>query len=518
MVNTWPLPLPAIFNGNRFGKLQANPQNRPTQYTYPGEQISWQQCAEVKGRPIECSSVKVPIDQFTGTNSGNKTFTIPLVRMRGHNATKNLFLNPGGPGTSGTEFLYRAGEQLRTIVGEGFHLLSFDPRGVNASRPQATCYPDADTRRSRSRPHDIGVTAADLNNILDAVGQESLYYWGFSYGTTIGQTYATLYPGRAERVIIDGVENQFSWYEGLLSTDTFHDTERVWDGFLEECMKAGENCKLSSLAESKDTLKEKLFSFTEQLKGSPISVYVNNTVYGTLDYETIWYRAIFRALNKPATWYDLADRLAKLMQGNATEFFLAYAFRDPWTSEGDATEFVSFNDGYSGAPYWPQDLKSLLGIVNPYINESFFAPAEVGNYYIKQQWQMPRSHSYVPYEGVKTAHPLLILSTTYDPVCPLKSARVAHAAFEGSRIVEVQGYGHCSIAVPSTCLARHVSAFLYNGTLPDGHTKCEVDGPYFVKSEEDGSFKPQKYFADPEEQAIHLTQLELSNRHLFYLD
>ncbi|KAI0889611.1 alpha/beta-hydrolase [Annulohypoxylon maeteangense] len=517
--------------------------NHPTRLTYPGERITWERCGDLGNRPLECSSIDVPMDQFSPSNSGNKTFSIPLIRLRGANATQNLFLNPGGPGGSGIEFLYRKGAQLHDIVGEGFHLLSFDPRGINSSQPLARCYPDAETQRERSSVRDTKIiedsieaytwshnfvracadtmgehglylntpqTAADMNSILDALGQDNMVYWGFSYGSLLGQTYATMFPDRSERVIIDGVANQFDWYEGLLDTETFVDTENVWEGFLEECIKAGKDCALSSLAESKDSLKAKFYSLAQQLKDSPLSVYVNNTIYGTIDYETIWYNAIFPALYKPANWYPLAERLAQLLEGNATEALISYGLGDPWGIAGQANEFITYNDGASGASFWPQDRESTLDVLIPYMNSSIFAPTEYGGYYIKQQWQVPKTHEYVPRVGVETAHPVLILSTTYDPVCPLQSARSANAAFKDSQIVEVLGYGHCSVAIPSTCLAKHVRAFLYDGTVPDSYTQCEVDGKYFINPDEGGKVTAQKHFDDLEEQKIHLAQIELA--------
>lgn len=57
----------------------------------------WEGCGDIKGRPVECSTMPVPMDQFNATSSGDKVFTIPLIRMRGQNATENLILNPGGP-------------------------------------------------------------------------------------------------------------------------------------------------------------------------------------------------------------------------------------------------------------------------------------------------------------------------------------------------------------------------------------------------------------------------------------
>lgn len=321
-----------------------------------------------------------------------------------------------------------------------------------------------------------------------------------------------MFPERSHRVIIDGVVNQFDWYQELVTQEDFADTEHVLEGFFDECIKAGHNCSLSALSNSKDELIEKVLGLAESIYDEPLSVYVNNTAWGTLDYAKIVYSAIFPALYKPATWYDLADRLAKLYSGNATDAFLAWGVgQDPWAEMRDANRFVTFNDGLSGPAHWPKDRRSALKIGMSVFNSSLFAATWNGDLYMKQQWPLPKTHNYVPKYGVKTAHPLLILSTTYDPICPLVSAQSAQLAFADSQIVEVKGFGHCSVSVTSNCLANHVRGFLYNGTLPQGHTQCEVDGPYFVKPEEDGkAVMALREFEDPEETRIHKAQLELA--------
>lgn len=514
-------------------------------HQYEGEQIAWEACGDVEGRPVECSTITVPMDQFNATNSGDKVFTVPLIRMRGKDATQNLLLNPGGPGGSGFEFLHRRGAQLSTIVGEGFHLLTFDPRGINGSTPLASCYPDDETRKALSRVRNTKIvedspeayafavnfaqacvetmgehgryintpqTAADMNSILDAVGQEDMIYWGLSYGTLLGQTYASMFPDRSKRVIIDGVVNQFDWYEERTSTEDFDSSDQVFAGFLDECVKAGQNCTLSALSNSKDELMDRILDLTDRIYDEPLSVYVNNTAWGTLDHAKILYNAIFPALYKPASWYELADRLFGLLSGNATEAFLAYGMEgSPWGMLGNANEFVTFNDGKSGLEHWPKGRLAALEMIAHATNSSLFAPTEAGFLYMKQQWAVPKTHSYVPKLGIRTAHPLLILSTTYDPICPLVSARSANKAFVGSQIVEVKGYGHCSVAVASACVARNLRAFLYNGTVPEVYTQCEVDGPYFVKPE-DGrkAVTALREFDDPEDMKIHMAQLELA--------
>ncbi|KAJ5625719.1 hypothetical protein N7510_002028 [Penicillium lagena] len=439
--------------------------------------------------------------------------------MRGNNATQNLLLNPGGPGGGGFDLLYRRGE-------------------VNSSTPVASCYPDDKTRQELSRVRSLDVlgdspevyawaqnfarachdtmgeygkylntpqTAADMNSILDALGQEDMIYLGFSYGTLLGQTYAGLFPERSTRVIIDGVVNQFERYEGLFEAQSLVDADTVLYGFFDECIKGGvDNCPLASLATPTEELRDTVLSYMDTLREQPISVYINNSVYGLLDYEKEWYNRFFEALNKPPLWTALAHNIYKLILGNATDAFLAYGIEEVRDWRHEANEFITLNDGISGPEHWPQDRQAFLDKIAPLFNHSLFSSGQSKTHYMRQQWVVPKTHSYVPRKGIKTAHPLLILSTTYDPVCPLIAARSANEAFEGSQVVEVQGYGHCSVAVPSVCIAKHVRAFLYEGLLPDSYAKCEVDSPYF------GPVSAHRHFEDAEEARIHLAQEQLA--------
>ncbi|KAK3317556.1 Alpha/Beta hydrolase protein [Cercophora scortea] len=512
-----------------------------------GENVCcWSTCGTIADRDVECSTIYVPLDQFNASNNlDGKNFSIPLIRLRGKNATRSILLNPGGPGGSGSNFLYRRGADLHTIIGENFHLLSFDPRSINQSRPLANCYPTPEARRNLSPVRDKRIiedsgelyawsanyvhacadtmgehgkyintpqTAADMNSILDAIGQEDMYYWGFSYGTLLGQTYATLFPERSKRVIIDGVANVFDWYESPLDREEMTDTDNVFRGFVDECIKAGPTkCALAGLADNTEQLFEKLVTSIGKLRDEPLSVYVNNSVYGVLDYWAVWNDGIFPALYKPANWYTLATNLASLLQGNATDAFLEYGQERQWEANDDSTQFITLNDGASGTKFFPQGRLALVEELVSYFNQSMFSETELDFYFSKQAWSVPKTHTFVPKKGVKTARPLLILTTTYDPVCPLISARSANDAFEDSRIVEVKAYGHCSLAVPSMCIARHVRDFLYEGKLPDENTQCEIDRePYFVKPDEGGKTLSLAAFDDPEERRIHLAQVQLA--------
>ncbi|KAK5991864.1 Serine protease Hip1-like protein [Cladobotryum mycophilum] len=418
------------------------------------------------------------MDQFESMNSGGKVFGIPLIRLRGKNATQNLIIKFGGPGNSGIDFTVDRGEVLNSIVGEGFHLVSFDPRGVGSSRPTASCYPDPETRRRLSNIRDKDVerdspevfawtknfvlacsntmgehgkyintpqTAADMNSILDALGQDSM----------------------------------FEWYESPILYSDFIDTENVFAAFLDECIKAGDACALASLADSKDELQDKVLSFLQSLRQSPANVYINTTIHGILDYDALWLNAVFPILYTPILWPQFAMQLANLMRGNGSSIFLAYGLPDSLEANAESNQFVEFNDGLSGPQHWPQGRMEMLDKMRPYYTTSPFAYQLNRRYYARQQWLIPKTHSFKPRRSVKTARPLLILANTYDPVCPLVSAQSARDSFSHSRIVEVKAYGHCSIAMPSSCLAQHVRNFLYEGMMPSKDIQCEIDGSYF---------------------------------------
>lgn len=76
------------------------------------------------------------------------------------------------------------------------------------------------------------VVVRDMITVLDAFTTSTevqdadlLNFWGFSYGTVIGQMFATMFPDRVGRVVLDGVVDteDFASLAGkklLLDTDT----------------------------------------------------------------------------------------------------------------------------------------------------------------------------------------------------------------------------------------------------------------------------------------------------------
>jgi pimeloyl-ACP methyl ester carboxylesterase len=164
-----------------------------------------------------------------------------LIRLRAGDPTHrigSLVVNPGGPGESGIDFVREAAATIFSPeIRARFDIVGFDPRGVGSSTPvhcldtldhfiprDATAATPADLvdlldgakafaqqcgqRNADLLPHlSTANVARDLDQIRAAIGDERLTYLGFSYGTLIGEDYASLFPTHIRALALDGVIN-----------------------------------------------------------------------------------------------------------------------------------------------------------------------------------------------------------------------------------------------------------------------------------------------------------------------
>ena len=77
-------------------------------------------------------------------------------------------------------------------------------------------------------------TARDMDSIRQALGQSQISYYGFSYGTYLGQVYSTLFPSHVRRLIMDSnVDPRKVWYQANLDQDiAFNRNIKIWFGWL----------------------------------------------------------------------------------------------------------------------------------------------------------------------------------------------------------------------------------------------------------------------------------------------
>ena len=152
-------------------------------------------------------------------------------------------------------------------------------------------------------------------------GEEKLAYWGFSYGTLLGATFASMEPKRAERMIIDGVVDSDDYYRTGWLTN-LRDTDAIIDKFYEYCSHGGpEKCALNSGNLTSSDCKNLLETLISGLKKEPIAIPGSKTRGPDIATYSDAIRAMRGSLYSPVTEFPLMALLFNdLINGSGAAF------------------------------------------------------------------------------------------------------------------------------------------------------------------------------------------------------
>ncbi|WP_409462520.1 alpha/beta hydrolase [Amycolatopsis sp. GA6-003] len=200
--------------------------------------LHWGLCpADISSPVLQCAALQVPLDY---RNPAGKKISVEISRLPSSDPAKRrgvLLFNPGGPGGPGLTFpLTWASLGAPASLLAEYDLIGFDPRGVEHSTPvscelspeQLVLAPKyahnreevaqasatakqiarkcADSASAPILPYiTTANTARDMDQIRAALGEAKISYYGLSYGTYLGGVYASLFPDRTDRVVLDSV-------------------------------------------------------------------------------------------------------------------------------------------------------------------------------------------------------------------------------------------------------------------------------------------------------------------------
>lgn len=213
-----------------------------------GASLVWGDCppaapGSVRDPRQQCASLRVPLDY---RDPSGQTIEIAISRIPTTKPAVRrgvLLSNPGGPGEPGLDLPSMLAQAMPTEVLDRFDLIGIDPRGIGRSTP-VTCAmrtdqpdllfpwpgPDGSIERNvayaksvaRSCAEHSGDllpyittanTARDMDRVRAALGEAKISFYGRSYGTYLGAVYASLFPGRTDRMVLDsGVDPRLVWY------------------------------------------------------------------------------------------------------------------------------------------------------------------------------------------------------------------------------------------------------------------------------------------------------------------
>ena len=216
--------------------------------------LHWHSCSgqlATEGVP-DCTMLSVPLN-YADPGGRHISLALDMVPATAPPSQQQgiMLVNPGGPGGDGLPLAAEVAQGINPSVAADYDIVGFDPRGVGSSVPALSCDPSF---FSGVRPNYIPANSAaeqvlvnrakmyagdcqqkfgwllpylttedvarDLDSIRAAFGVAKINYYAFSYGTYIGEVYATLFPSRIRRVVLDStVDPTGVWYADNIDQD-----------------------------------------------------------------------------------------------------------------------------------------------------------------------------------------------------------------------------------------------------------------------------------------------------------
>ena len=467
---------------------------------YYDQQIEWQQCEDQVD--YQCASVEVPMDY---ANPDDASIDIHLTRAQGTVDEQPMLFNPGGPGSSGIDFVQESlSHMLSADLAANISAIGFDPRGVGVSEP-VRCVTGEEFDESREESFDsttpegweasieetqelgqqciersgeivefvdTASAAKDMDVIRAALDEPKLDYFGLSYGTKLGATYAELFPDNVGKFVLDSVLAP--------SAETLEVTKAQSAGFEQSLHEWAAWCADSTECNvgqpgDPDSVLTAVTDFIAQVEDEPLT-YPNGRSQPVSDL----FFGIVMPLYSRDSWDLLATAFEQGIDGNFETsdyqplflvFADAYHGRDAsgeYTNNTDAFQAINCLD-YSGAEKTfeqaaaeAEELAEHAPIFGPHMSYSSgcngwpFEPAEpVGE---------------ITAEG---SDPIVVTSLTSDPATPLHFSHELAEQLDNSIHITVEGEGHGAYSPENECIVEAIDGYILDDELPEDGLVCQ---------------------------------------------
>ncbi|WP_309621082.1 alpha/beta hydrolase [Salinibacterium sp.] len=464
---------------------------------YYEQVLNWTDCDD----GAQCATAIAPMDW---SNPSRETdITLALARHAAKGTAKgSLFVNPGGPGASGYDLVHDDVDfAVSSALQQDFDVIGWDPRGVGRSTP-VTCYDDAGldqfifglptapegsaewlTEVTKSAVDfgqaclkntgpvlqfvDTQSTVHDLDMLRAIVGDTTLNYLGYSYGSDIGSYYIENFPSKVGRIVLDGAtDSSISVFQvGLVQSKGF---QLALENYLAACPDLFDDCPFT---DGVDAALVSIRALYDRYDANPVAAPDGRMMdAGVLDI------AMSAALYSQDSWQYLNDLFSEAENGaTETAFFLADFY---YSRDTDGT-------------YTDNSLEAFLAIYCvDYPAET--DPAVLAQQEVELQAASPTTYrssppvgdltcTNWPYQYIGTpiteltgagAADVLIVSTTGDPATPYEWGVALSKQLESAHLVTFDGEGHTAYNKGNACVDSAVDDYFVSGTVPTSDPRC----------------------------------------------
>ncbi|MFI6316549.1 alpha/beta hydrolase [Nonomuraea sp. NPDC050556] len=462
----------------------------------------------------QCATLRVPLDYRAPRGRSIEIAISRISTARGGARRGILLSNPGGPGGSGLDLPSQLVTVLPREVLDRYDLIGFDPRGVGHSTP-VTCgldlerqftlllpypAPDGGIERNVAFARDTAAacaersgdllpfittanTARDMDRIRAALGERKLSYYGVSYGTYLAAVYISLFPGRADRIVLDSAVDP-----GLVWRDMW----RTWNEAIAVRLPdllafAAERDAVYHLGATPEEVRRTYDRLTAALDERPLPNLDGNALR-EITRVGLYLDGLFPFMAE--LWQELAAAVSGSPLDTAvlTRLDRLRSAQTPSDNRVAALYAVVCDD-----VAWP---RSVALHARQVAADRRAWPVTAGmpsNLWPCAAW---------PYRPVEppvkiTGHGprnVLILQNTRDPITPLVAAHGLRAALGRRAVMITVDQGGHSVAGLGSCADEAMNSFLATGVLPERDRFCPAAPrplhglPYIPSAEIHGYF------------------------------
>jgi pimeloyl-ACP methyl ester carboxylesterase len=466
----------------RTGSAQATGPVVPTRST-----LRWHSCPRQlaeEGVP-DCTTLSVPLN-YAAPGGRHISIALDMVPATAPRSQRQgvLLVNPGGPGASGLGLAPAVAQGLSPSVAAQYDIVGFDPRGVGSSVPALSCDPgffsgvrpnyvpanaaaqQVLVNRAKTYAQDCQkrfgwllpyMTTKDVARDLDAVraafGVAKVNYYAFSYGTYLGEVYATLFPERVRRMVLDSIVDPTGvWYADNVSQD--YAFQRRLEAFFAWMARYDGTYHLGSTAAQ---VQASWYRARALLQAHPAGGRI-----GADEFDDTYLQGQY----VDQLWPGLAQALSSYLNaGQAGDLVTQY--RSIGTQ--DEHEFAVYNAVQCADVNWPRSWAFWASDTERVYRQAKFQAWD--NAWFNAAcafWPVKGPAKPLPVTGAGLPG-ILMLQGTLDPATPYQGAQDAHKLLPSARMVVVEGGGNHgqSLEQPTnSCVQAYLNAYLATGALP----------------------------------------------------